>query len=89
MYLSRHGADFWTNSRMPATANHIASGILCRKGRPGMRTAVAPHWGSISVDDIFSGARKGERAFTVSVLLGDVILVQPVAYAEVAFRVSA
>ena len=54
-----------------------------------MRTAVCPTWGSISIDDIFSGALKGQRAFTVSVLLGDVILVQPSAYAEVAFRVSA
>ena len=42
-----------------------------------MRTAVCPVWfGSISVDDIFTGARKGERYFTLSVLLGDVILVQ-------------
>ena len=88
-YLARHGAEFWTNSRMPATENHIASGILCRKGRPGMRTAVCPTWGSISIDDIFSGALKGQRAFTVSVLLGDVILVQPDAYSEIAFRVSA
>ena len=38
-------AGVWTNSRMPAKANHIAQGILCRKGRMGMRTAVAPVWG--------------------------------------------
>ena len=87
-YLKRGGADFWTNKRMPDKAMHIAKGILCRKGRPGMRTAVCPHWGSVAVDDVFSGARKGERYFTVSVLLGDVILVQPDAYSEVAFRVS-
>ena len=87
-YLKRVGADFWTNKRMPDKANNIAKGILCRKGRPGMRTAVCPHWGYISIDDIYSGARKGERYFTVSVLIGDVILVQPDAYAEVAFRVS-
>ena len=33
-------------------------------------------------------ARKGERYFTASVLVGDVILVQPDAYSQVAFRVS-
>ena len=88
MYLARHGADFWTNSRMPATENHLAPGILCRKGRSGLRTAVCPTWGSISVDDIFTGARKGERMFTVSALVGDVLIVQPDAYAQVAFRVS-
>ena len=54
-----------------------------------MRTAVCPVWfGSISIDDIYSGAKKGERYFTLSVLLGDVILVQPAAYAQVSFRVS-
>ena len=88
MYMKRHGADFWTNARMPDKATHIAQGILCRKGRMGLRTAVAPHWGFVSIDDIYSGANKGERYFTVSVLVGDVILVQPDAYAQVAFRVS-
>ena len=87
-YLKRMGAGYWTNSRMPATAANIQQGILCRKGRPGMRTAVSPTWGSISIDDIYSGARKGERYFTVSAIVGDVILVQPDAYAQVAFRVS-
>ena len=54
-----------------------------------MRTAVMPHWGRFSVDDIYSGASKGERVFTISALVGDVHLVQSSAYAEVAFRVSA
>ena len=87
-YLKRMGAGFWTNSRMPAKANHVQQGILCRKGRPGMRTAVAPTWGSLSIDDIYSGARKGERYFTVTALVGDVIIVQTGAYSQVAFRVS-
>ena len=81
-------ADFWTNKRMPDKANHVAPGIICRKGRMGIRTAVAPHWGYLSIDDVYSGARKGERYFTVSVLLGDVIVVQPGAYAQTRFRVS-
>ena len=88
MYMKRSGDSFFTNKRMPDKANHIAPGILCRKGRMGMRTAVCPHWGYVSIDDIYSGARKGERYFTVSVLVGDVILVQPDAYEQVAFRVS-
>ena len=87
-YLKRMGAQFATNKRMPATDANVQQGILCRKGRPGMRLAVCPTWGSVSVDDIYSGARKGERYFTVSTLVGDVILVQPDAYAQVAFRVS-
>ena len=89
-YLKRMGAGFWTNSRMPVKAAHVQQGILCRKGKTGMRTAVAPIWSNgISIDDIYSGARKGERYFTVSTLVGDVMLVQPGAYSQIAFRVSA
>ena len=87
-YLKQMGDSFVTNSRMPAKANHIQQGLVCRRGRVGMRTAVCPSWGYASIDDIFSGARKGERYLTLSVLVGDVILVQPDAYAQAAFRVS-
>lgn len=93
-YAMRLYGDFWTNKRMPAKANHIQQGILYRKGRSamgasaGMRTAVCPHWGEVAIDDIYSGSAKAERYFSMHVLLGDVILVQPDAYAQVAFRVS-
>lgn len=91
-YAREHTAGWWTNKRMPAKANHIQQAILCRKGRSmmpsPMRLAVCPHWGSFSVDDIYTGARKGERRYVISALVGDVILVQPDAYAQVSFRVS-
>ena len=93
-YAMAHFGGWWTNKRMPAKTNHIQQGILYRKGRSamgasaGMRTAVCPHWGEVSIDDIYSGSAKAERYFTMHVLLGDVILVQPDAYAQVAFRVS-
>ena len=85
---------WWTNKRMPAKSSHVQQAILYRKGRSatgasaGMRTAVCPHWNEVSIDDIYSGSAKGERYFTMHVLLGDVILVQPDAYAQVSFRVS-
>ena len=93
-YAMAHFGGWWTNKRMPAKASHVQAGILYRKGRSmaggsaGMRTAVCPHWGEVSIDDIYTGSAKAERAFTMHVLLGDVILVQPDAYAQVAFRVS-
>ncbi len=93
-YAAEHYGGWWTNKRMPATANHVQQAILYRKGRSmqggsgGMRTAVCPHWNEVSIDDIYSGSAKGERYFTMHVLLGDVILVQPDAYAQVSFRVS-
>ena len=91
-YLKRMGDSFVTNSRMPASATNVQQGILCRKGRSmmptPMRTAVCPHWGYFTIDDIFTGALKGQRRFVINTLVGDVILVQPSAYAQVAFRVS-
>ena len=93
-YAMAKFGGWWTSKRMPATASNVQQAILYRKGRSaagasaGMRTAVCPHWGEVSIDDIYSGSAKGERAFTMHVLLGDVILVQPDAYAQVTFRVS-
>ena len=93
-YAMDHTGGWWTNKRMPAKVAHIQQAILYRKGRSmlggagAMRTAVCPHWNEISIDDIYSGSAKGERYFTMHVLLGDVILVQPDAYAQVSFRVS-
>lgn len=79
---------FRTNKRMPAHSSNIQAGILHRMGRPGIRTAVCPHWGEVGIDDIYSGSASGERYFTFHVLLGDVILVQPDAYAQVSFKVA-
>ena len=95
---SRYGG-WWTNKRMPDAAtfmsvDNVQSSILYRKGRSmmggsmGMRTAVCPHWGEVSVDDVYSGSASAERYFTMHVLLGDVIIVQPDSYAQVAFQVA-
>ena len=86
-YMRGNAMEFRTNKRMPAKVAHIQAGILVRRGR-GARIAVCPHWGYLSIDDIVTGARKGERYLTLSVLLGDVIVVQPDAYQKLAFRVS-
>ena len=80
---------------MPAAASDIQQAILYRMGRSmlgdsggAMRTAVCPHWNEISIDDIYSGSGKGERYFTMHVLLGDVILVQPAAYAKISYQLA-
>ena len=93
-YAMANTGGWWTNKRMPDAASTIQQAILYRKGRSmmggagAMRTAVCPHWNEVSIDDIYSGSARGEQAFTMHVLLGDVILVQPDAYAQVAFKVS-
>ena len=76
------------------TVDDVQQAILYRMGRTmnggagAMRTATCPHWGEIGIDDIYSGSASGERFFTMHVLLGDVILVQPNAYAQIAFRLA-
>ena len=98
-YAMRLFGGWWTNSRMPAGAtfmsvDNVQQAILYRKGRSmeggsmGMRTAVCPHWGEVSIDDVYSGSASAERYFTMHVLLGDTIIVQPDAYAQVAFQVA-
>ena len=93
-YAMANTGGWWTNKRMPDTVSTIQQAILYRKGRSmmggagAMRTAVCPHWNEVSIDDIYSGSAAGTRAFTMHVLLGDVILVQPDAYEQVAFKVA-
>ena len=93
-YAMANTGGFWCNSRMPDAASNIQQAILYRMGRSmaggsgAMRTAVMPHWGSVGIDDIYSGSAKGERAFTFHVLVGDVLVVQPGAYARVSFKLA-
>ena len=93
-YAAATTAGLWTNKRMPDTVSEIQQAILYRMGRSMMggagaiRTAVCPHWNEISIDDIYSGSASGTRHFTMHVLLGDVILVQPAAYEQVQFKIA-
>ena len=98
-YAANETGGWWTNKRMPAagtfqTIDDVQQAILYRKGRSmmggagAMRTAVCPHWNEISIDDIYSGSASGTRHFTMHVLLGDVIMVQPAAYEQIAFRLA-
>ena len=93
-YAQEKYGQFWTNKRMPDKASHIAQAILYRMGRsgmgasPGMRTSVCPRWGEVGISDIFSGSAKAETYYTLHIVLGDVIVTQPDAYAQVRLRVS-
>ena len=98
-YAMEHYGAWFTNSRMPSSTTFLSvdsvqQAILYRKGRSmaggagAMRTAICPHWGVVDIDDIFSGSAQGERYFTMHVLLGDVLLVQRNAYAQVAFQTA-
>ena len=88
-YLMKETGGWRTNKRMPDTAAMLQKGLLFRMGRKGIRTATCPHWGSLEIDDVYSGSAAGIRLITFHILVGDVILVQPDAYAEVSYKVAA
>ena len=87
-YMNSMTGGFYANSRMPATASNIATGIGARLGQPGIARAVVPTWGRIEIDDIYSGAPSGLRHISLSVITGDLLLVQSDAYVELKARVS-
>ena len=87
-YLMDKTAGWWTNKRMPDAAADVQQAIVHRKGRAGLKTAVCPHWGALSIDDVYSGSASGTRYLSMHVLVGDVILVQPGAYAQVSYQLA-
>ena len=95
---ARNNTGGWkTNSRMPdaatfMTVDDIQQAILCRKGRSmmptPMRTAVVGSYGYFTIDDIYTGALKGQRRFVINTLITDLIIVQSGAYEQVAFKTA-
>ena len=91
-YAAMNTGGFWTNSRMPASASNIQQALGYRSNRDmmggagAMRTAVLPHWGFVDIDDIYTGSASGTRFFTMHVLCGDLLLVQPDAYAQLSYQ---
>ena len=75
----------------------MGQAILYRMGRSFlnmsdgyMRTAVQPIWESISIDitDIYTDSASATTHFTMHVLLGDVLIVQPDAYAQISYQIA-
>ena len=88
-HLAMKLGGYWTNKRMPATVSTIAEGIVYRMGQRGVRTASHPTWGSISIDDIYTDSRSGQRHFSLHALVGDkVLIVQPSAYDRLKFKLA-
>ena len=93
-YLMDKLNSLFTNRRMPSTPgsgslDKNATLIVARMGQPGLTRAIIPDWMRVSVDDIFSGSAKGERYFTVSAIVGDVLIVQADAFALGTMQVKA
>ena len=86
-YMNRGGAIV-SNARMPDPSSNIAQALRIKTGR-ALRTAVSPVWANgLSIDDPYTGALKGERAFTINALIGDVIVVYSDAYDRISFKLA-
>ena len=64
IFLKNMSAGLITNSRMPAVDSTKQIGVTCRMNESlmGMRTAVCPHWGTLSISDVYSGSARGETS---------------------------
>ncbi|MDE0136041.1 MAG: phage major capsid protein [Acidimicrobiaceae bacterium] len=93
-YLRAHSGGVFASSRMPDTSSAIAACIRYRSGTMGldgvdaMMTAACPVWSEVAIDDPYTDAASGQRHFTLTVLVGDVILTQPSAYERVDLKVA-
>ena len=95
-YAEARTGGWSTNARMPAAVGNVGQAILYRMGRSFlnmsdgyMRTAVQPIWlNSIDITDIYTDSASATTHFTMHVLLGDVLIVQPDAYAQISYQVA-
>lgn len=86
-YLRAHIGAVKASAQVPAAASDIQTGIICRTGR-AIETAVMPRWGDLSITDIYSGSAKAETSYTMHVLVGDAMVLQPSAYALESFKLA-
>ncbi|MXY17107.1 MAG: phage major capsid protein [Acidobacteria bacterium] len=88
-YLEEKAAGFRTNARMPATSSDIARAIIYKMGRPAMRTACHPTWGTMQIEDIYTDSGAGQIHVTLHALVGSaVLLIQSAAYSLVEFKTA-
>lgn len=93
-YLRAHSGGFFSSRRMPDTASNIAQAIRARMGTTGlngvnaMRLATCPVWNEVGIDDIYSDSASGTRHFTLHHLIGDVLIEQPTAFEQIAFKLA-
>ena len=93
-WMARAGIECWTNSRMPAGASNISKVICIRASQMAEPSgvaampAVAPVWGDIAIDDPYTDSASGTRNVSLHLLVGDVIVRQPEAFAEMRVKTA-
>ena len=91
-----HGAlgGLFCNSRMAAAASDISKCIAMRAGmmldppEAAAMPAVCPFWGDLEITDPYSDSGSATQHVTLHLLLGDVLIRQPDAFAEVRVKTA-
>ena len=93
-YLRTHTGGIFSSARMPDTDTTIAPVIRYRGGTMGldgvdaMETATCPMWDSLQIDDPYSDSGSGQRHFTITALIGDVLINHVDAYERVDLKIA-
>lgn len=76
------------SGRLAAPNNKVQAAIGVRRPM-GVPNAVMPTWGALTIDDMVTGAAKGERVITSYVLVGDVMIERSAGYEQLGLRTAA
>lgn len=93
-YLEKHSGGLMGHSRMPATASDIAACIRMRlnamaMGEGAITYAECPVWQGIEmIVDPYSNSAEATTHFTLHLLIGDILMIQPDAYERIDLKVS-
>ena len=87
-WLREHTGGLRSSNRIAAPASMVQQAVVVRNSPD--RRAVCPIWHGLEyIRDPYTSAKAGEVHTTVNILLGDVVILRPEAYAQTAFKVAA
>ena len=86
-WLRQHTGGLRSTNRIAAPTDNVQPAVVVRNSPD--RRAVCPIWRGLEyIRDQYTGSKKGEVTTTVNILLGDVVILRPDAYAQTAYKVA-
>lgn len=87
-YLKSRLSSLTSSAQMAAGASNVSTALVCKKGKPGNRRAVVPHWGYLEISDIYSLALKGQSRYVAHIYVGDCLVLNPGAYSLLSIKTA-
>ena len=87
-YLRGQTGGWRSNAHVPDAESNIQQAVQVLLGRPGLSIARMPTWGRLEIDDIYTGSAAATTYRTVHVLCGDLIVLHPDAFRQVAHKLA-